>query len=102
MDAAVFGGMLNLAVNPCTNAWENIELESFKGDIRLGKEIIGENLSAKIGLTIKQETYPMDDGHIGILVQGDTRLDKRSSGRSTTVSQVRPSFVGTLHKNAYL
>jgi hypothetical protein len=82
MDAAVFGGMLNLAVNPCTNAWENIELECSKEEIRLGKEIIGENLSAEIGLTKKQETYPTDDGHIGILVQGDTRWDKRSSGRT--------------------
>jgi hypothetical protein len=39
LDAAILGGMLNLAVNPCTNVWENIKLKCSKHEISLGEEI---------------------------------------------------------------
>jgi hypothetical protein len=82
MDAAIFGGMLNLPVNPCTNAWEKMELECSLHEISLGEEIIGENLREEIVLTKEQDNPPTNDGRVGISVQGDTCWDKQSSGRT--------------------
>ena len=80
MDGAVLSGMLNLAVNPCKNAWEKLELECSRQEISLGNEIMGENVITEVELTTKQNDFPTKDSHVGISVQGDTRWDKRSSG----------------------
>jgi hypothetical protein len=47
--------MLNLAMNPCTNAWENLELECSKHERSLGEEIIGENLETEIELQVPHD-----------------------------------------------
>jgi hypothetical protein len=54
LDDAMLGGMVNLAVNPCTNAWENLELKCSKHEISLGEEMIGENLDTEIKLSKEQ------------------------------------------------
>jgi hypothetical protein len=51
-------------------------------EIALGKAIVDENMEAEVELTRQEPEYTVTDGRVGLSVQGDTRWDKRSSGRT--------------------
>jgi hypothetical protein len=50
-DAAAIAEMLNLALNPLCNAWEEFKEELSLFEISLGEEIMNGNLEEEIKLT---------------------------------------------------
>jgi hypothetical protein len=68
-DAAPIAEMINLALNPFCNAWEELEEELSLFEIPLGEEIISDNLEEETKLT-------KDKGS----VTGDTRWDQWAYG----------------------
>jgi hypothetical protein len=90
--------MLNLALNPLRNAWEELEEELSLCQISLGEEIVCENLEEEKQLTIAKGGVIYHDGKVGILVAGDTRWDQRASGRSYNSNSGTSLLCGNLSK----
>jgi hypothetical protein len=95
-DAAGYAGMMNLAVNPLNNAWEELEEELALEEIKLTKALIRENLDEEIKLTKEQGDATYHNGKIGISVQRDTRWDQRASGRAYNSDSGASLLVGNL------
>jgi hypothetical protein len=75
--------MLNVAVNPCTNAWEDMEKECALLEIHLGKQIVDKHLETETKLTCQKDNATVnEEGCVGILVQGNICWDKQLAGRT--------------------
>jgi hypothetical protein len=81
-DAAVYAGMLDLAVSPIHAGWTRMEEEIGLEEILLGEQIIDENIELERAITMDMPESAMVEGRVGLSVQGDTRWDRRSSGHA--------------------
>jgi rubredoxin len=83
-DAAVYAGMLNLSVSPIHAGWMRLEEEIELKEIQLGEIIINENIELERKMTIENKIRHNNTaaGCVGLLVQGDTRWHRRSSGHA--------------------
>jgi hypothetical protein len=74
--------MLNLALNPLRNAWEDLKEELSLFGTSLGEEIVNGNLEEEIKLTKEKGDVTYQGEKVGISVAGDTRWEQRASGQA--------------------
>jgi hypothetical protein len=80
-DAAVYAGMLNLAVGPLHAGWTKLEQDIGLQEIELGGSIIEENIELEKTITLGSKESIKVEGRVVLSVQGDTRWDRRGRPR---------------------
>jgi hypothetical protein len=83
-DAAVYAGMLNFSVSPIHAGWTRLEEEIGLKEIQLRETIINKNIKLERKMMMENMIGHNNTaaGRVGLLVQGDTRWDHRSSGHA--------------------